>query len=140
MQLLLSELSQTVAPDAHSILVLDKAGWHTAKRLKWPDNVSPIHLPPYSPELNGIERIWLNLKERYHSHCVLLTQTKSSTLAATPGTSSSQKRAVSRPWRLHLGPKRSILRGTGITVQISRDNRGLPSVFQNSDTPKVDIY
>ncbi len=70
MQLLLSELSQAVAPDAHAILVLDKAGWHTAKRLKWPDNVSPIHLPPYSPELNGIERIWLYLKERYLSHCV----------------------------------------------------------------------
>ena len=70
MQLLLDELSQAVAADAHAILVLDKAGWHTAERLKWPDNVSPIHLPPYSPELNGIERIWLYLKERYLSHAV----------------------------------------------------------------------
>jgi len=70
MQLLLDELSQAVAPGSHAILVLDKAGWHTAKRLKWPENLSPIHLPPYSPELNSIERTWLYLKERYLTHSV----------------------------------------------------------------------
>jgi len=70
MQLLLEELSQAVAPDAHAVLVLDKAGWHTARRLVWPENISPIHLPPYSPELNAIERVWLHLKERFLSHRV----------------------------------------------------------------------
>ncbi|MGE3915526.1 MAG: transposase, partial [Hyphomicrobiaceae bacterium] len=25
-------------------------------------------LPPYSPELNPVERVWLHLKERYLSH------------------------------------------------------------------------
>lgn len=68
MQLLLEEISQAVAPGAHAVLILDRAGWHTARKLSWPDNVSPMHLPPYSPELNGIERVWLYLKERYLSH------------------------------------------------------------------------
>lgn len=67
MQLLLEEVSQAVAPDAHAVLILDRAGWHTARKLTWPANVSPMHLPPYSPELNGIERVWLYLKERFLS-------------------------------------------------------------------------
>jgi hypothetical protein len=36
-----------------------------------PDNVILIPLPPYSPELNPIERLWLYLKERFLSHRLL---------------------------------------------------------------------
>lgn len=70
MQLLLDEMAGAVAPDAHAVLILDRAGWHTAGRLAWPANITPLHLPPYSPELNGIERVWLYLKERFLSHRV----------------------------------------------------------------------
>jgi DDE superfamily endonuclease len=56
MTLFLKELSGHVAPGAHAILVLDGAGWHTAKDLRWPDQVTP--LPAYSPELNPQERVW----------------------------------------------------------------------------------
>ena len=37
MTLFLDELSGQVVPGAHAILVLDGAGWHTAKDLRWPD-------------------------------------------------------------------------------------------------------
>ena len=47
------------------ILILDGAGWHKSKNLLIPDNVSLIFLPPYSPELNPIERLWLHIK--YHT-------------------------------------------------------------------------
>ena len=30
MQRLLDEMAQVVAPDAHAVMILDKAGWHTA--------------------------------------------------------------------------------------------------------------
>ncbi len=33
-----------------------------------PDNVSLVFLPPYSPELNPVERVWLYLRERFLSH------------------------------------------------------------------------
>lgn len=36
MTLFLDELSGHIAPGAHAILVLDGAGWHTAKELRWP--------------------------------------------------------------------------------------------------------
>ncbi len=33
-----------------------------------PGNVSLVHLPTYSPELNPLERVWLYLRERHLSH------------------------------------------------------------------------
>jgi transposase len=68
MTLFLDGVSQSVAPDVHIVLVLDQAGWHKAKTLKVPDNITLVSLPPYSPELNPIERVWLYLKERFLSH------------------------------------------------------------------------
>lgn len=70
MQLLLDEMTLALDPEAHAILLLDRAGWHRAKRLAWPANITPLHLPPYSPELNGIERVWLYLRERFLTHRV----------------------------------------------------------------------
>lgn len=58
------------APGVHAVLVMDKAGWHVTGRLDVPPNVGIVHLPPYSPELNPVERVWLHLKERYLSHRV----------------------------------------------------------------------
>ena len=49
---------------------MDKAGWHVANELVVPGNVTPVFLPPYSPELNPIERLWLYLKDNQLSHCV----------------------------------------------------------------------
>jgi transposase len=47
---------------------VDQAGWHGSKELVIPENVVVLPLPPYSPELNPIERIWLYFKESYLSH------------------------------------------------------------------------
>jgi hypothetical protein len=68
MQAMLDELSQAVAPDAHAVVLMDRAGWHIAKELAVPANLTPVFLPPYSPELNAIERVWLYLRERFLSH------------------------------------------------------------------------
>ena len=53
------------------MLVLDQAGWHGAKALRIPDNITLVPLPPYSPELNPVERVWLYLREAYLSLKVL---------------------------------------------------------------------
>ena len=44
------------------LLVMDGAGWHKSKGLKIPKNIEIIYLPPYSPELNPVERLWLYSK------------------------------------------------------------------------------
>lgn len=54
----LAEISRTVAEGAHAVLVLDGAGWHGAKALKVPENITLLPLPPYAPELNPIENVW----------------------------------------------------------------------------------
>ena len=46
MQLHLDDIAAKVAPRAHAILIFDQAGWHGAKSLKTPSNVSLIPLPP----------------------------------------------------------------------------------------------
>jgi len=52
-----------VGPDVHVVLVLDRAGWHVAKRLRIPENITLLYLPPYSPELNPMERLWWWMKQ-----------------------------------------------------------------------------
>lgn len=56
------------AGDAHVVLVLDGAGWHVAQTLRVPANVTLLHLPPYSPELNPVERVWDYLRSHYLSN------------------------------------------------------------------------
>ena len=46
------------------MLVLDNGAGHKAKAVCWPPNVVPVFLPPYSPELNPMERLWRDLKDQ----------------------------------------------------------------------------
>lgn len=69
MSLHLSWISEHVrkTPAGHLVrvlLVLDGAGWHKSAELVVPDNITLIVLPPYSPELNPVERLWLALRSR----------------------------------------------------------------------------
>jgi transposase len=70
MDLHLRWLSAQLGPDRHAVLVLDQAGWHVAKELKVPANITLHFLPPYSPELNPVERLWLWMREHLLSNRV----------------------------------------------------------------------
>jgi transposase len=70
MTLFLAELSQAVAPGVHAVVLMDKAGWHIAADLVVPANLSLVFPPPYSPELNPIERLWLHLRDNHLTHRV----------------------------------------------------------------------
>ena len=65
MNLHLAEISAQVAADAHAVVILDQAGWHGARALRVPDNISLLPLPPYSPELNPVENLWQFLKHNF---------------------------------------------------------------------------
>lgn len=71
MNLFLAEVSRGLPARAHAVLVLDRAGWHTSRTLDVPPNLTLVHLPPYSPELNPVEKLWQHLRERFLSHRVL---------------------------------------------------------------------
>lgn len=68
MQTFVNGLSGHIKPDEQAILVLDNAGWHHARELVWPVNVTPMFLPPYSPELNSAENLWQWLRSQHLSN------------------------------------------------------------------------
>lgn len=70
MQRHLDEISKEVAPEAHALLILDRAGWHTTDKLKLPENITLLPLPPRSPELNPTENIWQFLRQNWLSNRV----------------------------------------------------------------------
>jgi transposase len=70
MQMHLDALSQRVGSKRHVVLVLDNAGWHTTAGLKVPGNITLLPLPPYTPELNVVERLWHWIKDHEFSNRV----------------------------------------------------------------------
>ncbi len=50
--------------DFFVIMIVDQAAWHTSKRLKIPENIRLIAQPAYSPELNPVEHIWDEIREK----------------------------------------------------------------------------
>jgi transposase len=61
----LKEISAQVPPGRHAVLVLDRAAWHTTKRLKIFDNLTLLPLPVASPELNPTEQVWQVLRDNW---------------------------------------------------------------------------
>lgn len=91
----LREISRAVAPGAHAVLLLDRAGWHTTGKLKLPRNISLILLPPRSPELNPVENIWQHLRQTYLSNRVFETEA-----AILDAGCRAWNNLVERPWKI----------------------------------------
>lgn len=66
----LEQFSNELDKDVHAVIVMDRAGFHTAKEIKVPLNITVVYLPPYSPELNPIENLWHYLRKNEWSNRV----------------------------------------------------------------------
>jgi hypothetical protein len=51
-------------PDAINVLGLDNGAGHKATAVRWPVNVMPVCLPPSSPALHPIARLWRDRKDK----------------------------------------------------------------------------
>lgn len=51
-------------PHEFICMIMDSAGWHKAKALAIPENMRILYLPPYSPELNPVEYLWDDVREK----------------------------------------------------------------------------
>lgn len=60
-QIFLNEFAQHYQATLN-IILMDNGSCHTAKSLLIPENMVCVFLPPYSPELNPIERLWQDVK------------------------------------------------------------------------------
>ena len=70
MALHLAEISRTVEPGAHAVLLLDQAGWHLSAKLDIPPNITLMPLPPKAPELNPVENVWQFMRNNWLSNRV----------------------------------------------------------------------
>jgi transposase len=61
MNVFLDKMSQNLGYK-EAIVFMDCAGWHKSKALIIPRNIQVKYLPPYSPELNPVEKLWQYLK------------------------------------------------------------------------------
>lgn len=59
-------------PGLRRVLVLDNASWHKVKTLNW-HHFQALFLPPYSPDFNPIERLWLRLKADFFTDWIART-------------------------------------------------------------------
>jgi putative transposase len=72
MNAFLKNLSEQLREEK-AILVVDCAGWHRSKALVVPSNIMLVYLPPYSPELNPVERLWQHIKDKLIKNKVYAT-------------------------------------------------------------------
>lgn len=52
-------------PAERIVMILDGAGWHKNQQIPLPANIRLMFLPPYSPELNPVEHLWDDLREKF---------------------------------------------------------------------------
>lgn len=64
MSLFLQHVSRTFS-EYFLVMQVDQAGWHCSTSLVIPENIRLIKQPPYSPELNPVEHIWEEIREKY---------------------------------------------------------------------------
>lgn len=55
-------------PNDICVLIVDGAASHTTPKLKPPENIRIIPLPPYSPQLNPTEQLWDLIRERFFAN------------------------------------------------------------------------
>jgi hypothetical protein len=64
MSLFLERVSSTFAK-YFVVMQVDQASWHHSKELKIPANIRLIAQPAYSPELNPVEQVWEEVREKH---------------------------------------------------------------------------
>ena len=70
MNLFLEHVSKTKA-SYFLVIQMDRAGWHRAKDLVVPDTIRLIFQPACSPELNPVEHVWEELREKHLPYLAL---------------------------------------------------------------------
>ena len=67
MSIFLAEVARR-HPQEFILMFLDGAGWHRAHDLVIPENMRLEALPPYSPQLNPMEHIWDEIREKWFAN------------------------------------------------------------------------
>lgn len=69
MNLFLAEVSQR-HPDEFILMIYDQAPSHSETALEIPERMMVETLPPYCPQLNPVENVWGELREKYFPNLI----------------------------------------------------------------------
>jgi transposase len=58
-------ISDSTEKGRHALVIMDGAGWHIESMGSEFANLNIIKLPPYSPQLNPIEKVWSWLRQHH---------------------------------------------------------------------------
>jgi putative transposase len=72
MTIFLNHVSQQF-PDFFIVMQVDGAGWHRSHQVQIPENIRLLFQPPYSPEVNPVEHIWDDMREKHFANCQFLS-------------------------------------------------------------------
>ena len=106
MSLHLAEISLSVAPGAHAVVLMDEAGWHTTGKLDVPANISIIALPAKCPELNPVENIWQFMRDNWLSNRVFTSHEN-----IIDHCCEAWNKLIDQPWRIMTTGRRKWARG-----------------------------
>ena len=68
MQIFLAEFARQRAGKP-TLLIMDQAAWHKSSALKTYPNIFVKFQPPYSPELNPVEQLWMHIRTTFSHNC-----------------------------------------------------------------------
>ncbi len=91
----LLEISAAVDKGSHAVLVVDQAGWHLTPKLRLPENISILPLPPRAPELNPVENVWQFMRDNWLSNRVFENNDQIVALCCE-----AWNKLVEQPWRI----------------------------------------
>jgi transposase len=58
MRWVLREFRAALGEEEEAWVVLERAGWQVSPKVEVPEGIPLVFLPPYSPELQPVERVW----------------------------------------------------------------------------------
>jgi hypothetical protein len=87
-----------------AVLVLDGAGWHTSGTLAVPEGLHLVVLPPASPELQPVERVWSLVDEPIANRTFADLDELEAVLVARCRTLRADRRTITAHTRFHWWP------------------------------------
>jgi hypothetical protein len=88
-----------------AVLVLDGAGWHTSGTLDIPEGIDPVVLPPSSPEVQPVERVWSLVDEPVANRPFADLDELEAVLVARCRTLRADRRTIKAHTRFHWWPR-----------------------------------
>lgn len=91
--------------DHRAVLVVDGAGWHTSGKLIVPEGIDLVFLPPASPELQPVERVWSLLDEPVANQTFADLNAVEAVLITRSQTLRADRRTIKAHTKFHWWPR-----------------------------------